>query len=69
MGGRIEGAGMNLKGVPTVTVVFGQWNTVHPVHVVGIFNTEEKAVALVKEEEARTEHRRLRVWHETFFVQ
>lgn len=70
MGGKIEGAGMNLKGAATVTVVFGEWHKDGLDHIVGIFHTEEDAEAKVQEELARTgELRRFRVWRSTFFVQ
>lgn len=70
MGGRIEGASMNLKGAATVTVVFGEWHPKSLMHIVGIFHTEEDAEAKVQEELARTgELRRFRVWRSTFFVQ
>lgn len=76
MGGRIEGATMNLKGAATVTVVFGQWHPYGIGHgdeehiIIGIFATEEAAEAKVQEELAITgELRRHRVWRSTFLVQ
>lgn len=70
MGGVIRGAGMNLKGAQTVTIVFGEWHEDGLDHIVGIFNTEEAAQTKVQEEQAVVgELRRFRVWRSTFFVQ
>lgn len=70
MGGRIEGAGMNLMGAATVTVVFGEWHPQSLMHIIGIFHTEDDAEAKVQEELAvNGELRRHRVWRSTFFVQ
>lgn len=70
MGGTIVGAGMDLRGAPTVTVVFGQWHKDGLMHIVGIFYTEVDAEAKIQEELAVTgELRRARVWQATFFVQ
>lgn len=57
MGGRIEGSGMDLKGVPSVIVAMGRW---HPngigqgdeAEVIGVFGGEDrlaKATARCKE--------------------
>ena len=70
MGGRIEGSSMNLKGAQTATIVFGEWHEVAHPHVVGVFNTEEAAQAVVEEQRAIIGELRLwRVWRSTFFVQ
>jgi hypothetical protein len=67
---KLRAEGMNLKGVPTVTVVFGEWHPKSLMHIVGIFHTEDDAEAKVQEELAVTgELRRFRVWRSTFFVQ
>lgn len=42
MGGKIEGASMNLKGVPSVIVVMAQWHLGGPEHVLGVFGGEDR---------------------------
>ena len=72
MGGVIKGAGMNLKGVPSVIVAMGKWTRDGEAQCIGVFGGEdrvEKATARCAEV-LSGESPRAEAWIEgDFFVQ